>query len=99
MKIAIAILSAAILASTLHARTWTSSSGSTIEAEMVSKNSLGVNLRRPDGKEIFVKFDQLSQADREFVEGEGNEARNPGQPTARAGRWVTSRTTSSTERW
>ena len=78
MKIAIAILSAAILASTLHARTWTSSSGSTIEAEMVSKNSLGVNLRRPDGKGIFVKFDQLSQADRDFVEGEGNEASDGG---------------------
>ena len=58
----------------LSARTWTSTSGSTIEAEMVSSNSMGVNLRRPDGSEIFVKFEQLSEADREFAQGGGSEA-------------------------
>ncbi len=45
---------------------------------MVSKNTMGVNLRRPDGKEIFVKFDQLSKADREFAEGGSSEASEGG---------------------
>ncbi|MEM9017814.1 MAG: family 16 glycoside hydrolase, partial [Verrucomicrobiota bacterium] len=78
MKTSLICLTLILLASSLVARTWTSTSGSTIEAEMVSKNSMGVNLRRPDGKEIFVKFDQLSETDREFAMGEGSEGSDGG---------------------
>lgn len=54
-------------------RTWTSTSGSTIEAELVSQNAMGVNLRREDGKELFVKLEQLSETDREFLAALANE--------------------------
>lgn len=69
MNISIVLLGLALITASLSARNWTSTSGSTIEAEMVSKNSMGVSLRRADGSEIFVKFDQLCEADREFAEG------------------------------
>ena len=78
MKISIFLLGLALITVSLSARTWTSTSGSTIEAEMMSKNSMGVNLRRVDGSEIFVKFDQLSEADREFAQGEGSEGSEGG---------------------
>ncbi|MEM1444322.1 MAG: LamG-like jellyroll fold domain-containing protein, partial [Verrucomicrobiota bacterium] len=73
MKKTVLILLPLLFVSFASARTWTSATGSTIEAELVSKNSMGVNLRRADGSEIFVKFEQLSEADREFVQQGGGE--------------------------
>ncbi|MEM6917113.1 MAG: SHD1 domain-containing protein, partial [Verrucomicrobiota bacterium] len=79
MKKAVLILLPLLIASAVSARTWTSATGSTIEAELVSQNSMGVNLRRADGSEIFVKFEQLSKADREFVQ-QGGAQSGSGEP-------------------
>lgn len=78
MKASLILFGLMLGTASLSARTWTSTSGSTIEAEMVSSNSMGVNLRRADGSELFVKFEQLSEADREFARGGGSEASEGG---------------------
>ena len=78
MKASLILFGLMLVTVSLSARTWTSTSGSTIEAEMVSSNSMGVNLRRADGSELFVKFEQLSEADREFARGGGSEASEGG---------------------
>ncbi|MEM9282290.1 MAG: LamG-like jellyroll fold domain-containing protein [Verrucomicrobiota bacterium] len=78
MKLSASLIALALLVTSGFSRTWTSATGTTIEAELVSKNSMGVNLRRPDGKEIFVKLEQLSQEDRDWLESGQEE--NSGAP-------------------
>ena len=51
----------------LHARTWTSKDGRTIEAELVSQNTGAgeVTIKRRNGKIYTVKIGTLSQKDQE----------------------------------
>mgnify|MGYP003641205749 CR=1 FL=1 len=86
MKRLALILLVALATIDLSARTWTSATGTAIEAELVSKNSMGVNLRRDsDGKEMFVKLAQLSEADQEWLAGGAEEsASGPNLPEALA---------------
>jgi hypothetical protein len=48
-------------------RTWTSASGTTLEADYVSVRNNSVSLRKPDGKTLEIGMQFLSQADRDFV--------------------------------
>ncbi|MFP6872629.1 MAG: PQQ-binding-like beta-propeller repeat protein [Verrucomicrobiales bacterium] len=50
-------------------RIWTSSSGSRIEAALVSTEVDKVVLKTADGRVINVRMDQLSKADREYLAG------------------------------
>jgi hypothetical protein len=48
-------------------RTWTSASGSTVEAELVRVDGSLVILRNPDGKPIRIPGNKLSAADQAFI--------------------------------
>ncbi len=50
-------------------RTWTATSGDTIEASMVQRSGDVVHLRRADGKVLTIQAHSLSPADREFLDG------------------------------
>ncbi|MCW1887199.1 hypothetical protein OKA04_20845 [Luteolibacter flavescens] len=68
-KIALALLSTLCLP-VLHAaeaRVWTSRKGSTIEAELVKQDGVNATLLPKDGKQIVLKLDDLSLADRQFL--------------------------------
>ena len=53
-------------------RTWISSSGSRIEAALVSAEGDKVVLKTADGRVLNVRMDQLSKADREYLAGRTN---------------------------
>ena len=48
-------------------RTWTGSSGKTVEAEFVSLDGTRVALKGPNGKQMVTSLDALSQQDQEYV--------------------------------
>ena len=48
-------------------RKWTSTVGTTLEAEYVSSDGEEAILKKSDGKTLTVKLVQLSEADREFI--------------------------------
>ena len=50
-------------------RTWISSSGSRIEAALVSAEGAKVVLKTADGRVINVRMGQLAKADREYLAG------------------------------
>ncbi len=50
-----------------EARTWTSSSGSTVEADLISLIGEKIALKTPEGKTLNLKFFQLSEADQNFL--------------------------------
>jgi len=52
----------------LQAKIWTSSDGRTLEAELVEYKDGVAQLKRPDGRTITIKKEQLSQADQDFLE-------------------------------
>ena len=52
----------------LQAKIWTSSDGRTLEAELVEYKDGVAQLKRPDGRTVAVKKEQLSQADQAFLE-------------------------------
>lgn len=60
-------------------RTWTSTVGTTLEAELVEAKGERVVLRGADGAERTVRLAQLSEADRRYV-AEFVEARDRGEP-------------------
>jgi hypothetical protein len=49
------------------ARTFTSSDGKSIEAEVVNADGLQATLKLPDGRQVAVSWNRLSQADQEFL--------------------------------
>lgn len=50
------------------ARTWTSKNGKfKIDAKLVSADATTVKLRKPDGKELSVPIEKLSESDRDFL--------------------------------
>lgn len=49
-------------------RTWTSQSGSTVDAALVEHGGGTIKLRKPDGSMFQIKVGLLSQGDREFLE-------------------------------
>ncbi len=51
-----------------NVRTWTMADGTTLEAEYLSVIGGNVVLRSPQGKQIKLDGNQLSEADREFIE-------------------------------
>lgn len=57
-------------------RTWTSTAGTTIEAEFVSMTSGKVKLRKADGLVIVVEVGKLSDADRDWLKERARRARN-----------------------
>lgn len=74
---AIQILLAIILILPLHARTWTSSSGKTIEAEWIKTTATSVSLKLASGKTTTFKLSLLSQADQEYARQLAKEAFHP----------------------
>ena len=50
-------------------RTWTASSGTTLEAELVEVGGGWVRLRKEDGSQIKIRARNLSEADRAFLGG------------------------------
>ena len=48
-------------------RTWTSQSGTTVEAELVEHGGGSIKLRKQDGSVFQIKVGLLSQSDREFL--------------------------------
>ncbi|HBE71582.1 MAG TPA: hypothetical protein DDW52_25850 [Planctomycetaceae bacterium] len=50
-------------------RTWSSSSGFSIDAKMVWADATNVKLEKDDGRVVTVPIDKLSDADQGFVEG------------------------------
>jgi hypothetical protein len=67
--ISVTLILLASLAATLHARTWTSREGKTIEADFVDVDEEKVTLRLSTGKESKVKLDLLSDEDQLFLRG------------------------------
>lgn len=51
----------------LHARTWTSSEGKTLEAEFVSAEDGKVTIKRADGRSFTLPLTKFSDADQDFV--------------------------------
>ena len=72
------------LSITVHARTWTSSDGRTMEAEFVRADDKNVTLKR-GVKEFTLSLDKISQADREFLRAKAAEAN---APLAAAGKYA-----------
>lgn len=70
------------LACSVQARTWTSVSGKTVEAEFVALQGANVVLQTPDGQKLSVGLGALSRADQEFVHSQKASAAAPGAPTA-----------------
>ena len=58
-------------------RKWTSTQGSTIEAELVDYSDRVVVLRSAQGRKISLRIDQLSQTDQAFVLGGNKEGSAP----------------------
>lgn len=81
-RLAIAVWLA--LACTAGARTWTSSSGSKVEADFVALQGSTVVLQTTDGKKLSVGLGALSPDDQSFVKSQssGAPAAAPGSPTA-----------------
>jgi S1-C subfamily serine protease len=66
--LSLAICFIAISASTSIGREWTDAGGKRhIEASLVEVGKDSVRLKKPDGKIITLRLDQLSQADRDFL--------------------------------
>ncbi len=68
-KTALVILASLCLPA-LHAaeaRIWTSRKGSTIEAELLKQDGVNATLATKDGKQLVLKLDDLSLADRQFL--------------------------------
>ena len=67
------------LATTSHARLWTSTSGSKIDAEFVRLEDDKVVLKKKDGKELSVKVSLFSKADQEFIKKSQAKAKPSGK--------------------
>lgn len=52
------------------ARTWTSSSGSEIEADLIRVKDDSIRLRNPEGQIIETSLNNLSEADRDYLKGQ-----------------------------
>lgn len=63
----LSILAFTNFASTNEARVWTSTAGSQLNAEFVSKTGNTVRLRTNEGKEILLQLSQLIQEDQDFI--------------------------------
>jgi dienelactone hydrolase len=50
-----------------NVRTWTSASGSTLEARYVGPKGMSVVLQKPDGKKLQIDLSRLSRDDRAYV--------------------------------
>jgi len=61
---------ATCLVTASHARMWTSTKGSKIDAEFVRLDDNEVVLKKSNGKELSVKISLLSKADQEFIKKE-----------------------------
>ena len=55
------------LCSVAQARTWTSSAGSTMDAELLSHEGINVVLKTDGGRELTLTTSQLSQEDRDYL--------------------------------
>lgn len=62
---------------TAETRTWTSRQGTPIEATLVEFTEDAVKLKKPDGTVMTVKPSQLSQADRDFLSKQKENAVRP----------------------
>lgn len=60
-------------------RTWTSTNGYTVEAELKGILSDSVRLEKADGEIVMVPTDKLSPADREFIKTWSDERRGTGR--------------------
>lgn len=69
-----------LMAISAHGRTWTSTSGTSLEADYVSMRNNTVTLRKADGKLFEVGLQFLSAADRAFVSEQ--KASEPAAPPA-----------------
>ena len=63
----------------VEARQWTSSKGTTLKAELVSKTDTHLTLRQASGKEITLAIKQLSDADQAYLRQLDKPASDKGQ--------------------
>ena len=63
------LLVALVPAAGATARTWTSVSGATLDADYAGREGATILLEEADGKRLSIRIDQLSPADREYVRG------------------------------
>jgi hypothetical protein len=56
-----------------HARTWTSVSGTTMEASLVKFDGAQVELETADGRRMRISLEKLSESDREYVQNLGRD--------------------------
>jgi len=68
LPIVLVICAAATIPCAAEMRTWTSSTGKTIEAEFVNAGNGRVLLRGADGKTMNTSFNTLSKEDQAYIE-------------------------------
>ena len=68
-----------IFAHAAESREWTSSKGTTLKAELVSKTDTHLTLRQASGKEITLAIKQLSDADQAYLKQLDEAASDKGQ--------------------
>lgn len=64
----------AALAGSAPARTWTSTSGATVEADFVARDGQQVILERPGGARLTIRLNQLTPEDQAWITNEAIEA-------------------------
>lgn len=64
----IAVFAVALAVLPAAARTWTSSTGKTVEADLVSRQGATVMLQTTDGRRLSITVDGLSAADQAFLQ-------------------------------
>lgn len=69
------LVSVALSVISARARTWTSKSGNTVEAELDEVKSLSVVLLKEDGTRVTIPKHMLSSEDQAFVDGQSKEAK------------------------
>ena len=82
-------LALAFLTPSLQARTWTSSDGKKLEADLISATKTHVTLKRSrDGKTFTLPLTRLSAEDRAFVENSAGEPAPSAPPAAIEGEYA-----------
>ena len=69
-----------VTVSVAHGRTWTSTSGTQVEADYIGFKNNAVTLKKADGKTVDVGLQFLSVADREFVRAQQDAVQPAVQP-------------------
>jgi len=63
----VSILLSLMIVPAVEARTWTATSGGTLEAEFISTDGSAVTIKRADGQTVTIPLEKLSKGDQDFV--------------------------------